>query len=72
MKKTLGCADTLNKICICFFKVRRFGTLDFNINPNVHGDPGSGNEKFNNHYVSCGFTKQGVVELKNNDSLPEH
>ena len=38
----------------------------------VRMDTGSGNEKLNNYYVSCGFTYLGVVTPGNSDGLPAH
>jgi ribosomal protein S18 acetylase RimI-like enzyme len=38
----------------------------------VRLDTGSGNEKLNNYYVSCGFTYLGVNLLSNTEGLPEH
>lgn len=38
----------------------------------VRMDTGSGNDRLNNYYVSCGFTYLGVVKLKNTEGLPQH
>lgn len=38
----------------------------------VRMDTGSGNERLNNYYVSCGFNYLGVVKLKNTAGLPLH
>jgi ribosomal protein S18 acetylase RimI-like enzyme len=38
----------------------------------VRMDTGSGNERLNNYYVSCGFNYLGVVKLKNTAGLPKH
>lgn len=38
----------------------------------VRMDTGSGNDRLNNYYVSCGFTYLGVVKLKNTAGLPKH
>lgn len=38
----------------------------------VRMDTGSGNERLNNYYVSCGFNYLGVVKLKNTEGLPKH
>lgn len=35
-------------------------------------DTGSGNEKLNNYYVSCGFSYLGVTSLEHTGDLPEH
>lgn len=38
----------------------------------VRMDTGSGNERLNNYYISCGFNYLGVVKLKNTLGLPLH
>ncbi|MEQ7801304.1 GNAT family N-acetyltransferase [Pedobacter sp. ASV1-7] len=38
----------------------------------VRMDTGSGNERLNNYYISCGFNYLGVVKLKNTAGLPKH
>ncbi|WP_183557458.1 GNAT family N-acetyltransferase [Mucilaginibacter sp. SP1R1] len=38
----------------------------------IRMDTGSGNDKLNNYYVSCGFTYLGVTEYPVTDQLPEH
>ncbi len=38
----------------------------------IRMDTGSGNEKLNNYYVSCGFTNLGVIQLTDTDGLPQH
>jgi ribosomal protein S18 acetylase RimI-like enzyme len=38
----------------------------------VRMDTGSGNDRLNNYYQSCGFTYLGVVKLKNTEGLPHH
>lgn len=35
-------------------------------------DTGSGNEKLNNYYVSCGFTYMGVTNMEQSEGLPAH
>lgn len=38
----------------------------------IRMDTGSGNERLNNYYVSCGFTYLGVTEISDADDLPDH
>jgi ribosomal protein S18 acetylase RimI-like enzyme len=38
----------------------------------IRMDTGSGNEKLNNYYISCGFSYLGVTELDNVEGLPDH
>ena len=38
----------------------------------VRMDTGSGNEKLNNYYISCGFTYLGITTLEQADDLPMH
>ncbi|MFE3849165.1 GNAT family N-acetyltransferase [Flavobacterium sp. LB3P45] len=38
----------------------------------IRMDTGSGNDKLNNYYISCGFTYLGITEYQVTDSLPEH
>lgn len=38
----------------------------------IRMDTGSGNEKLNNYYISCGFTYLGITELTGTADLPEH
>ncbi|CAL1516315.1 GNAT family N-acetyltransferase [Chitinophaga sp. MM2321] len=38
----------------------------------IRMDTGSGNEKLNNYYVSCGFTYLGIIETDDSDELPAH
>jgi ribosomal protein S18 acetylase RimI-like enzyme len=38
----------------------------------IRMDTGSGNEKLNNYYISCGFTYLGAVQLGDTADLPEH
>lgn len=38
----------------------------------IRMDTGSGNEKLNNYYVSCGFTYLGITEIGEADDLPSH
>jgi ribosomal protein S18 acetylase RimI-like enzyme len=38
----------------------------------VRLDTGSGNDKLNDYYISCGFTYLGVTKLKNTEGLPLH
>lgn len=38
----------------------------------IRMDTGSGNEKLNNYYISCGFTYLGVTEYPSTDNLPKH
>lgn len=38
----------------------------------VRMDTGSGNERLNNYYISCGFNYLGVVKLKHTAGLPKH
>ncbi|MEO6001468.1 MAG: GNAT family N-acetyltransferase [Chitinophagaceae bacterium] len=35
-------------------------------------DTGSGNDKLNNYYVSCGFKYLGIKEYPDTDNLPKH
>ncbi|MGY0037193.1 GNAT family N-acetyltransferase [Pedobacter sp. NJ-S-72] len=35
-------------------------------------DTGSGNDKLNNYYISCGFNYLGVTQLEDVSSLPAH
>jgi ribosomal protein S18 acetylase RimI-like enzyme len=38
----------------------------------IRMDTGSGNEKLNNYYTSCGFTYLGITELRDTGYLPAH
>lgn len=38
----------------------------------IRMDTGSGNEKLNNYYISCGFDYLGVINLGDTENLPEH
>lgn len=38
----------------------------------IRMDTGSGNERLNNYYVSCGFKYLGVTEISDTDDLPDH
>jgi ribosomal protein S18 acetylase RimI-like enzyme len=38
----------------------------------IRMDTGSGNDKLNNYYISCGFNYLGVVEHKDTGDLPAH
>lgn len=38
----------------------------------IRMDTGSGNEKLNNYYVSCGFDYLGVVATEDSNDLPAH
>jgi RimJ/RimL family protein N-acetyltransferase len=38
----------------------------------IRMDTGSGNEKLNNYYISCGFNYLGVVHLGDAQELPAH
>ncbi|MBB6502175.1 GNAT family N-acetyltransferase [Pedobacter cryoconitis] len=38
----------------------------------VRMDTGSGNEKLNNYYISCGFNYLGVTQLEDTSGLPKH
>lgn len=38
----------------------------------VRLDTGSGNERLNNYYMSCGFNHLGIVKLKDTGNLPAH
>jgi ribosomal protein S18 acetylase RimI-like enzyme len=38
----------------------------------IRMDTGSGNDKLNNYYISCGFNYLGVVELGDTQELPVH
>ena len=38
----------------------------------IRMDTGSGNEKLNDYYVSCGFNYLGVVEYEDAGNLPDH
>lgn len=38
----------------------------------IRMDTGSGNEKLNNYYISCGFEYLGITTLTNTESLPAH
>ncbi|PSL44356.1 acetyltransferase (GNAT) family protein [Chitinophaga niastensis] len=44
-----------------------------NINKDfIRMDTGSGNERLNNYYISCGFTYLGITTLGDSDGLPAH
>lgn len=38
----------------------------------IRMDTGSGNEKLNNYYISCGFTYLGITTLGETNDLPDH
>ena len=38
----------------------------------IRMDTGSGNEKLNNYYVSCGFNYLGITKIVENEILPAH
>nr|WP_233167130.1 GNAT family N-acetyltransferase [Pedobacter sp. ASV2] len=38
----------------------------------IRMDTGSGNEKLNSYYISCGFKYLGITHLDNTDTLPDH
>ncbi|HZE83743.1 MAG TPA: GNAT family N-acetyltransferase [Puia sp.] len=38
----------------------------------IRMDTGSGNEKLNNYYSSCGFTYLGITEIRDAGNLPAH
>jgi len=38
----------------------------------VRLDTGSGNEKLNSYYISCGFSYLGIVKLRETGNLPAH
>lgn len=38
----------------------------------IRMDTGSGNDKLNNYYVSCGFNYHGIIAAAASDGLPAH
>lgn len=38
----------------------------------IRMDTGSGNERLNNYYISCGFSYLGITEIGNAEGLPLH
>ncbi|MCF0054913.1 N-acetyltransferase [Dyadobacter sp. CY356] len=38
----------------------------------IRMDTGSGNDKLNNYYISCGFEYLGITTLSDTEGLPEH
>lgn len=38
----------------------------------IRMDTGSGNDKLNNYYISCGFNYLGITKILENEILPEH
>lgn len=50
-------------------------TIDFALKNNkkfIRMDTGSGNDKLNNYYISCGFEFLGTTALTQTKGLPEH
>ncbi|WP_169304401.1 PhzF family phenazine biosynthesis isomerase [Pedobacter frigoris] len=38
----------------------------------IRMDTGSGNDRLNNYYISCGFTYKGITGIEQTEGLPEH